>query len=170
MTFVREHFGDLLPVPAGVEPAVPERALHPGAVLTLALPGRGHVAIRVVDVQPTQTIVATLRGHLLAGIVRFRAERVKSGVLFEVMTCDRAANPADWIGLTLGGARLQNVNWRTFVQNVVQRSGGHAGRVRRSTHGFSSAEARAVEEAVADLVRRHYDDQPLPSTTPGTIH
>jgi NADH dehydrogenase len=170
MTLVREQFGDLLPVPAGVEPVAPERALRPGAVLTLALPGRGHVAIRVVDVQPTQTVVATLRGHLLAGIVRFRAERVKAGLLFEVMTCDRAANPADRVGLTLGGARAQNVNWRTFVTNVAQRAGGHAGRARRSTRALRAEEARAVDEAVADLVRRHHSDWLMPSTSSGVIH
>ena len=154
MSLLRERFADVMPVGVGVEPAAPIRSLALGSVLTIALPGRGHVQIRVVDVQPTQTTVATLRGHTVAGIVRFSASPTADGTRFEVLTCDRAANAADWVGLTLGGSRLQDANWTTVVTNVARLSGGQPSRVHVDSRRLFGNEARKAEELVAKLVHR----------------
>ena len=109
----------------GVEPVAPQSTLEEKAVISMALPGRGHVQVRVEEVTDDYVVLATLRGHALAGIVRFSATPVAGGaVRFEVTTCDAAANAVDWITLTLGGARIQDAHWKRLVQNVVTLAGG----------------------------------------------
>ena len=161
----RARFKEVMAIKVGVEPAAPDVQLEPGEVLTMALPGRGHVQVRVEHVQEDQVIVGTLRGHAVAGIVRFSTRTLADGVRFEVMTCDRPANALDWIALTLGGAQLQNANWAAVVRNVSQLAGGTAGEVRRDQRKLSADEAGAVEGWIEALIRRQPDgpiDAPPP--------
>jgi hypothetical protein len=112
----RSRFKDVMPIPVGVEPATPEIELKRNAVLTLGLPGRGHVQIRVAEVTDGHVVISTLRGHALAGIVRFGARDLENGVRFDVITCDAAANTPDWVMLTLSGARAQDATSTTVVR------------------------------------------------------
>jgi NADH dehydrogenase len=156
----RARFADLMPIPVGVEPAAAAVQLDLGNVLTLALPGRGHVQIRVEDVTDDHVVVGTLRGHVVAGVVRFRTEPLPDGVRFEVMTCDRAANAIDWIALTLGGARLQDANWTALVQNVGTLAGGSADDVRHDARKLDQQEATAAQDWIGAVIRRHGEDLP----------
>jgi hypothetical protein len=142
----RARFAQVMPIDVGVEPAAPHAALTLGEVVTMALPGRGHVQVRVEEVAERHVVVGTLRGHALAGIVRFSVSPEESGLRFEVMTCDAAANALDWIGLTLGGARMQDANWAAAVQNVVDLSGGRSDGVQFEFRKLDAKEADAVEE------------------------
>jgi hypothetical protein len=151
----RSRFKDVMPVKIGAEPASPQIQLLEGAVLTITLPGRGHVQIRVEEVGDRHVVVSTLRGHALAGIVRFSTRELDNGgVRFEVMTCDTAANALDWIVLTLGGARIQDANWTKVVQNVVQLSGGTADEVQSDARKLGGEEAANVQRWIEALVVR----------------
>src|SRR5205085_8056861 len=124
MRAIRSQFRELMPIAVGVEPAAPHDTLDEGAVITMAIPGRGHVAIRVEQVAEHHVVVSTLRGHVVAGFVRFATSTRGDRVGFEVIACDTAANVLDWITLTLGAVRVQDANWLKLVRNVAKMAGG----------------------------------------------
>jgi NADH dehydrogenase len=150
----RRHFKDVMPIDVGVEPASPQAELDPGAVVTMTLPGRGHVQVRVEEVAEHHVVVSTLQGHALAGFVRFSARPHEGATRFEVMTCDTAANALDWVALTLGGARVQDANWTRVVQNVVDLSGGHAEEVRSDERKLEADEAHNVQQWIRGIIQR----------------
>jgi NADH dehydrogenase len=150
----RSRFNDVMPVAVGVEPVAPKRELTEGAVLTLALPGRGHVQIRVEEVTDEHVIVSTVRGHALAGIVRFRVQQLDDAVRFEVLTCDTAANALDWLALSIGGSRIQDANWSAVVQNVVKLSGGTTDGVQFDRHKLDEDEAQLVDRWIKGVIQR----------------
>jgi NADH dehydrogenase len=156
----RERFGEIMPTPIGVEPAAPATRLEDGAVITIALPGRGHVEVRVREVTPDHVIVATLRGHAVAGIVRFSATAHGESVRFEVTTCDAAANALDWLTLSLGGARIQDANWTRVVSNVVEQSGGRSGGVSTEVRTLDASEAGEAEQWIRDVIAGGRDIEP----------
>jgi hypothetical protein len=141
----RDSFAMVMPVDVAVEPASQQTRLAAGANITMALPGRGHVQVRVVDASDEQIVLSTVRGHVLAGIVRFRTQAAGDLVRFEVLTCDTAANPLDWIGLTLGGARLQDANWTKVVHNVARLAGDDSVAVESVKRKLPPDEAQAVK-------------------------
>jgi NADH dehydrogenase len=151
----RERFRDLMPAPVGVEPASPGTTLDEGGTVTIALPGRGHVQVRVEEVTDTHVIVATLRGHIVAGVVKFSAMPTAEGIRFSVLTCDTAANPLDWLGLTLGGARIQDANWMRVAQNAGKLAGGRAGRVVHEAQKIDKDDAAPERAWINAVVRRH---------------
>lgn len=111
----------------GAEPGTPTR-MEEGETLTLALPMRGNIQIRVEEVTPTSITAATLEGHPLAGAVRFLAEEEEGegGVRFEIRTYTRASNLVDEIAMRTLGEPLKGVMWNSVVESVVERSGGEA--------------------------------------------
>jgi NADH dehydrogenase len=123
------HFAECTPwhVNLDAEPGTP-RVPELGATLTIALPLRGNVQIRIVELEPRRMTVCTVAGHPLAGAVRFLAEERGSAVRFEVQVFDRAANVVDWFVMNPIGARLQNATWRETVERVLKESGGTAAR------------------------------------------
>jgi uncharacterized protein YbjT (DUF2867 family) len=150
----RRRFAEMMPSPVGVEPIAPGTELTPDAVLTIGLPGRGHVQVRVEDVTPERVVLATLRGHTIAGFVRFTAVPAGRAVRFEVTTCDAAANALDWITLSIGGSKIQDANWTRVVENVIALSGGRADGVHSDARTLNAAEAAAADRWIAHLIDR----------------
>ncbi len=150
----RSHFKDVMPIDIGVEPGSPEVQLEQDAVITMSLPGRGNVQVRAIEVSPAHAVVATLRGHALAGIVRFSTHQLEDGVRFEVMTCDAAANPVDWLTLTFGGSRVQEMNWTRVLQNVAKLARGTARPVESGTRKLVGAEAENVQRWIEGMIQR----------------
>jgi NADH dehydrogenase len=166
----RLQFGDLMPVEFGVEPASPQTSLTPGATLTTKLPGRGHVQVRVEELTDRHVTLATLRGHPLAGIVRFSTTPIADGVRFEVTTCDASSNRLDWIALTLGGARIQDGNWLLLVQHVIEMSGGTAAQVESKKQDVQGDAVDRLEDWIRDLIQarraaEHAAAEPSPQRT-----
>ena len=149
---VRTRFADIMPVPVGVEPAAPATQLDVDSAVTIHLPGRGHVQVRVEAADEAHVVLSTLRGHTLAGVVRFLAVRVPDGVRFEVMTADKAATPIDWLTLSLGGTRLQDANWRTVVERVATMVGVRDAEVHSEVRNASEAETQHLSTWVRRLV------------------
>ena len=140
------HFSECTPwqLEVGAEPGTPQIP-EKGATLTLALPLRGNVQIRIVELEPRRMTVVTLAGHPLAGAVRFLAEERGEHVRFEVQVYDRASNAVDWLVMNPIGARLQNATWRQTVEKVVEESGGEA------VDGVQQETAKLDEEQAAEV-------------------
>lgn len=148
------HFAECTPwhVDLDAEPGTP-RVPELGATLTIALPLRGNVQIRIVELEPRRMTVCTVAGHPLAGAVRFLSETRGANVRFEVQVYDRAANVADWLVMNPIGARLQNATWHETVERVVKESGGRAPHgVEREMTTLDEDQAREVNEWVERLV------------------
>jgi len=148
------HFADCTPWHVNLEaepgtPKIPEL----GAVLTISLPLRGNVQIRIVELEERRMTVCTVEGHPLAGAVRFLAEARGPNVRFEVQVYDRAANLADWLVMNPIGARLQNATWHETVERVLKESGGRAPRgVEHEFTKLDADQAREVNDWLESLV------------------
>lgn len=165
------HFAECTPWHVDLE-AEPGTRLVPelGAVLTIALPLRGNVQIRIVELEERRMTVCTVAGHPLAGAVRFLAEERGERVRFEVQVYDRAANVIDWLVLNPIGARLQNATWNETVERVVKESGGRAPNgVEREFSKLDANQAREVNAWIERLVvvQRQADHESRRDVRPG---
>jgi NADH dehydrogenase len=165
------HFAECTPwhVDVGAEPGTP-RVPVLGATLTLSLPLRGNVQIRIVELEERRMTVCTVSGHPLAGAVRFLSEARGTLVRFEVQVFDRAANVVDWLVMNPIGARLQNSTWRETVERVVNESGGRAPNgVEQESVKLDEDQAREINEWLERLVvaQRQIDHEVRRDVRPG---
>jgi NADH dehydrogenase len=152
----RTHFNEALPVfvEAAPEPSTSD-IIEDGESITLALPMRGHVQVRVAELGSRGTTLLTLEGHPLAGAVHFSTAHATNGVRFQVEVFDRAANVLDLIAMRTLGDRLQEQTWTEVVENVIRLSGGRApDGVQEESRSLDDQEARRVEKWVDDLALR----------------
>jgi NADH dehydrogenase len=149
----RERITELMPVEFAAEPGVPEEA-RKGTTLTGAIPGRGNFQVRVERESDDAITLATLEGHPLAGTVTFRSEAIESAVRFMVEILARPSNIIDWIGLRLGGAALQNQNWRALVRKVVESSSGRAeDGIHHQSQTLDESEAEELRRAAEQMIQ-----------------
>ncbi|HYW06266.1 MAG TPA: DUF1990 family protein [Longimicrobium sp.] len=153
---VRSEFGTLVPeglVTVGAEPGTP-RSLDMGATLTLALPMRGNIQVRVVEVADLTATMLTVVGHPLSGAIRFMVEEGEGGTMrFEIRSFTRASDVVDLVGMRTVGHVAQKATWRTVVERAVERSGGAAvDGVNDETVFLSEEDAADVEAWVDELV------------------
>ena len=151
---VRHEFAVLTPgtVDVGVEAGTPD-VPDEGETLTLSLPLRGHVQVRVAEVTPRAMTLVTVEGHPLAGAVRFLSEQRGDRVRFEVQVYDRAGNFVDWVTMSTVGGMLQNRTWEETVENVVHASGGTAPEgVQSETVTLDADELERINAWLDDLV------------------
>lgn len=148
----RRRFAQLLPIEFEAEPGAPTEVVK-GATLTAALPLRGNIQIRVEELTPLSLTVATLRGHPLAGVVRFSASAQGTDLVeFDTTVFARAASVFDWVALNSGGGVAQNWTWRSVVERVVEISGGTSEPVQEEKVTLSDSEETRVEEWIRDLI------------------
>ena len=148
------------------EPGAP-RSLWRGATLTMELPARGRIQVRVQELLPRRITLVTLRGHPLAGAVRLLSEPRGDLVRFEVQVYDRASNIADWLIMHPVGAHVQRGNWEALLERVVQASGGEAaGEVEHESETLDAPAASEVEQWIAELVRERRRDERQHGATP----
>ena len=127
--------------------------LEPGAVLTLSLPLRGNVQVRVVEVTDTELTLVTVAGHPLAGSNTFRfAGTPGVDLRFEVETCDRSATLLDELAMVPFGGFLKRFTWTTVVEETARMAGALPPvEVQTEEHPLTGDEEKA---AVADLEKR----------------
>jgi len=149
----RLRFGELTPfLNLHAEPGTPA-ILGKGNTLTMALPGRGNVQVRVEQMMPNSATLVTLAGHPLAGAIRFLAEQRGDLIRFEVQLYDRPANLADWLVMRAIGDDLQVRTWESLVQAMVEESGGAAvSPVQHEETYLDEDKAERVEACVKELV------------------
>ena len=148
------HFAECTPwhLDVAAEPGTPTVPAL-GTTMTLKLPLRGNVQIRIIELEARRMTVCTVSGHPLAGAVRFLSEQRGAAVRFEVQVYDRASNVADWLVMNPIGARLQNATWRETVERVVKESGGRAPEgVAHEAAKLDEDQAREVNEWLERLV------------------
>jgi NADH dehydrogenase len=150
------------------EPETPA-ILGKGNTLTMALPGRGNVQVRVEQLMPNSATLVTVAGHPLAGAIRFLAEQRGDLIRFEVQLFDRPANLADWLMMRAVGDGLQARTWESLVQAMVEESGGAAGTpVQHEETYLDENQAGRVEAWVKELIverkrAEHANDTPRSS-------
>ena len=160
LDYVRLNFSTVAPsiMSASAEPGTAS-LVEEGVTLTLDLPLRGHVQVRVAEVDERRFTLMTLEGHPLAGAVRIQTEPVDAATRFEVQVYDRAASVPDLILMRTLGDSLQDRAWTQLIENVVRASGGRSGAVRRSAESLSESEAAVVQRWAEELVlvRKQHD-------------
>jgi uncharacterized protein YbjT (DUF2867 family) len=139
----------------GPEPGA-QTELEEGNTLTMALPLRGNIQVRVAEIRDRAITCVTLRGHPLSGAIRFVVEEPHPGVVrFEVRSYTRPSDLVDLIGMRTFGKVAQKATWRSVVERVVERSGGTAeGGVQEETRRLDGADAEEVERWVEEVVMR----------------
>ena len=103
-----------------------------GEDMRVRLPGPWNGPVRVIDVTDRSFRLATLRGHMEAGEIEFRARDEDGELVFEIESWARSSDRVfDFVYDRLGIAReLQLDMWAFFLERIAQASGGAA------THGI----------------------------------
>ncbi|MFL6197199.1 MAG: NAD-dependent epimerase/dehydratase family protein [Thermoanaerobaculia bacterium] len=123
-----------------------------GNTLTLSLPMRGHVQVRVAEVTDTSMTYVTVAGHPLAGSITFRFVGTPGQDLrFEIETCDRPATTPDAFAMFPLGTALKRANWIKVVRNTAAAFGAPEPEVQTDEFTLSDAEEK---EAVAEMRRK----------------
>lgn len=155
-TLFRTHFDDVTPVfvDAKAEPRTTDE-IDEGETITLALPMRGHVQVRVAAMEPRRATLLTLEGHPLAGAVRFLCEPRGAAIRFQVEVYDRPANAVDFIAMRAVGDRLQEHTWSHVVERVVEISGGSApDGVEHESTSLDDDEAEAIDRWLREVAMK----------------
>lgn len=149
---VREHLAELLPPTVQLKPGAhgPTR-LDAGTTLTLEIPVRGHVQVRVAEVGERRITLLTVAGHPIAGAVRFLFESRGEAVRFEIQVFDRAASVIDQLLMRAAGEWLQRVAWIGLASNVARAAGGRASDVQTSDEPLDGHEADVVNRWATEL-------------------
>ena len=158
---LRARFGQLMPsvVEASAEPGT-SSTIERGATLTLALPLRGHVQVRVdeLDLPSRSFTLVTVEGHPLAGAVRFRVDERGDIIRFAIQVHDRPATLADFVAMQTFGDAVQAGTWTQLVEHVVRECGGNAD-VKHTSEDLADSEARAVERWAEEIVLARRRDE-----------
>ncbi len=127
--------------------------LEEGATITMSLPVRGNVQVRVQELTERRATLVTLAGHPLAGAVRFLCEERGDHVRFETQVYDRPANIIDWLAMKTVGDSMQGLTWEGLVERIVSESGGTAPKgVEQEEETLDEPQAELIETWVKELV------------------
>src|SRR6476661_1236471 len=165
----RERFAELTPLSMDLEaePDTP-KTLEEGATLTMALPLRGNVQVRVEEVTGRRATLCTLAGHPLAGAVRFIAEDRGEMIRFQVEVYDRPATMVDYLVMRPMGELLQSSTWDKVVQAVIDASGGRsADGVRHEEAVLDTDQAEHIDEWLRALVMEQRREASRAGEAPG---
>ena len=151
----RRNLAQAMPFEVGQENG-PITNLKKNMTLSVRLPVRGTISMRIEEVTPQRIVAATVDGHPLAGLVTFNFLERGAQVRFEVEVFARGADTIDALLLAALGDLLQDVNWQSVVERVVRLSGGRtpAGVQTLVNTVHDEEEARKIEEWAAELVVR----------------
>lgn len=102
------------------------RPIEVGEEIRVRLPGPWNGPVRVIAVSERLFRLATLRGHMEAGEIEFRARDDGDRLLFEIESWARSSDRVfDFLYDRVGIAReLQLDMWAFFLERVAQVSGG----------------------------------------------
>jgi uncharacterized protein YbjT (DUF2867 family) len=122
-----------------------------GETLTLEIPLRGHIQVRVVEVIRHRITLLTVAGHPIAGVVRFLVEERGEALRFEVQVYDRAATKVDQLLMLAAGEWLQREAWIGLAENVARAAGGTATAVQSLDATLDADEAALVDDWTSKL-------------------
>lgn len=155
LEMVRTEFYSLAPedlLEVGAEPGT-QRSLELGETITMQIPLRGTIQVRVTKIEEDAITLATLEGHPLSGVIRFSCSEHDRLTRFEVRSYTRASDVIDLLGMRTVGSAAQKATWEAVVEAVVRRSGGEAvGGIQQDAVDLDEDAAETVEDWVEDLV------------------
>lgn len=135
-----------LPVERAGQQGNPRRIVL-GETITLSLPLRGDIAVRVEEAENNAVTLVTVDGHPLAGFVRFTWAQDGDAVVFQINVYDRPATLIDTVGMALGGSYAQRASWIGACGNVIEVSRCDApDGVQHETRTLSDEEVAEVQE------------------------
>ena len=150
--YVRGHLDELLlptvVVQRGLDGA---RPLDEGDTLTLEVPVRGEMQVRVAEVMDRRLTLLTVAGHPIAGAVRFLVEPRDGAIRFEIQVYDRPATVLDQLMMRTVGEWLQRNAWISMARRVARAAGGAAGEVECSSEELDERELALVDEWASTL-------------------
>jgi uncharacterized protein YbjT (DUF2867 family) len=150
--YFREHFAELLPPTVQLKPdATGSTRIEEGATLTLEIPVRGHVQVRICEIDERRITLLTVAGHPLAGAVRFLVEARGDAVRFEIQVYDRPASMIDQLLMRAAGGFLQRAAWIALATNVARAQGGDASEVQTSEEELDERELDVVYKWATEL-------------------
>ncbi len=151
--YVREHLPELISSPMIRVQAEPNSStqIEQGETLTLEIPFRGHVQVRVAEVANRRITFLTVAGHPIAGAVRFFVEPFGEMVRFEIQVYDRAASTFDRIMLRTLGQSLQRTAWVNVAKNVARVADDPSAEVQTSQEELGDDALRTVNEWASTL-------------------
>lgn len=127
--------------------------LEKGATLTLSLPLRGHVQVRVAEITETSLTLVTLAGHPLAGSVVFRFLGTPGADLrFEVETCERPSSLPDFLAMFPLGTMLQSWNWTTVARRTAELVGEPSPEITTDERQLTEQEEREAVKSLQEKV------------------
>ena len=90
------------------------------------MPGPWNGPVRVADRTPTSFRLATLRGHMEAGEIEFRARREEGELVMEIESAARSGSTPSWLlyGPLRIGQEIQLHMWVHFLERSGRLSGG----------------------------------------------
>ncbi len=150
----RERFSEIVPMTMdlGAEPDTP-KVLEKGSTITMALPVRGNIQVRVEELTEREAVLVTVVGHPLAGAVRFLSEQVGDAIRFQVQLYDRPANLADWLMMRTIGETVQAQSWETMLQSLIVESAGTcASGIQHEEELLDEDKTERVEDWLRDLI------------------
>jgi uncharacterized protein YbjT (DUF2867 family) len=150
----RVRFGELTPfmMDLRAEPGTPT-ILDYGTTITMSLPVRGNVQVRVEKLTANEAVLVTLGGHPLAGAIRFLSEQIADLIRFQVQVYDRPANLADWVAMRTLGEGMQAETWESLLQAIVVESGARlVSPIQHEEEMLDDEKAQRVEEWIRELV------------------
>jgi len=166
----RMRFAELMPVTMDVraEPDTP-LVLEKTSTITMKLPVRGNVQVRVEELTAREAVLITVAGHPLAGAVRFLAEQVGDLLRFQVQLYDRPANLADWVLMRALGESVQASSWEIMLQKLLAESGGSADKpVQHDEETLDGDKTERVEAWLRDLILARKREQNSAATATTT--
>jgi NADH dehydrogenase len=144
--YLREHLSELLPETVRIKPDSGRApVLAEGQTLTLELPLRGDVQVRIAEMADRHMSLLTVAGHPIAGAVRLLTRSEGDAVRFEIQVYDRPASAIDEVVMRTVGGWLQRSAWIDLAQNVVRAAGGE-GRVRTEEKDLNDRELELVND------------------------
>ena len=144
--YVREHLSELLPSTVRIKShSDGATILAEGETLTLELPVRGDVQVRVAEMVDRRMSFLTVVGHPIAGAVRLLTSVEDDAVRFEIQVYDRPASAIDEVVMRTVGGWLQRSTWIDLAENVIRASGGE-GRVRTEEKELNDHELEVIND------------------------
>ncbi len=169
MHALRTRLDELTPwtMDVGTEPGT-DMVLEKGATVTMRLPARGTIQVRVANLTPTRLTMVTLAGHPLAGGIQLATADTGVGKLqLTILVYDKTAGFLDWVMMHPVGSSLQSHTWESLLTGLAEASGGRAvGDVDTDVTSLSDAKADEVESWFRDLImERRRDEKDEPETS-----
>lgn len=141
------------------------------------MPGPWNGPVRVAGRTPTSFRLATLRGHMEAGEIEFRAREERGRLVFEIESAARSGSRPFWVLYTplRIGREAQLHMWATFCERAAEIAGDPATAIRVRSDRFPddrgappARRRRRAARVLADLARRpvNFPDASLEDARP----